>query len=154
MTARMRAVYQRLQELADPETGVVTPEQVVREAKNPRSVLHHYFEWNQDKAAHEHRLAQARHLIRSVRYVEVITQVELTHVPAYVHVTSPERVSGYRPLDNVKQTREQALEVFNNEIKRARVILERACGIAEVLGLRAELEQILRWLVDIPKAAA
>jgi len=44
----------------------LTPEIVVTDAKNKESELHPIFEWNDKKAAAEHRKAQARALIRSI----------------------------------------------------------------------------------------
>jgi len=44
--------------------GEVTPPLVVAEASSPSSPIHNRFEWNDEKAAYEHRLAQARQIIR------------------------------------------------------------------------------------------
>ena len=41
---------------------------IVQEASIPESKLHAYFEWNDMKAAHQHRLAQARFYVRHIVY--------------------------------------------------------------------------------------
>tara|TARA_Y100000310_G_scaffold74364_2_gene70543 strand:+ start:782 stop:1288 length:507 start_codon:yes stop_codon:yes gene_type:complete len=46
--------------------GQLTPERVVGEAAKKRSPLHPHFEWDDKIAAHEHRLDQARYIIRMV----------------------------------------------------------------------------------------
>lgn len=47
--------------------GNLTPELVLRDARNIRSVLHEHFEWDDTVAAERYRLDQAGHLIRSVQ---------------------------------------------------------------------------------------
>lgn len=59
-----QAVGERLSRLE--AKGRLTPEEVVLDAKKERSVLHSYFEWDDAKAAHKHRLHQAGYLIRSI----------------------------------------------------------------------------------------
>lgn len=46
--------------------GKVTPEAVVEAARSATSPLHSHFQWNNDKAAGEYRLWQARQLIAVV----------------------------------------------------------------------------------------
>lgn len=65
----------------DDEHGLIQPETVVANARDPASPLHTYFEWDDSAAAHQHRLAQARRLIRQFR---IIPAVETA--PAYVNV--------------------------------------------------------------------
>lgn len=54
----------------------VNPEMVLNEARDPKSVLHKYFTWDDQSAAHKHRLAEAGLIIRSynmrVEYVQVL----------------------------------------------------------------------------------
>lgn len=60
---------QQIEELYSLEkpNGLLSPIDVVQFAKNPKTALHSAFEWNNSKAAHEHRLWQARQLIVSVK---------------------------------------------------------------------------------------
>ena len=46
--------------------GKLTPPAVVDAARDRKSVLHRHFEWDDAKAAEQHRLEQARSLIRSI----------------------------------------------------------------------------------------
>ena len=48
------------------EEGHLKTEVVVMSAKDKKSPLHNYFEWNDDLSAHKFRLNQARNLISSV----------------------------------------------------------------------------------------
>lgn len=153
MTAKKRAIKERLQQLERTADGVLTPTVVVEDASNPESILHDQFEWDDAKAAHAHRLDQARVLIRSVRYEEVITDVELP-TPRYVHVTFDAKPDGYMNVDRVKAKAELAREVLNDEIKRASAALERARNVSDALGLRDDLEAVLVRLVAIQAKAA
>lgn len=51
--------------------GNCTDADVVEAAKVKRHTLHKLFEWDDSKAAHAHRLAQARAVLRSLRVVYV-----------------------------------------------------------------------------------
>lgn len=49
-------------------TGQLTPEALLEKATPVESPLHRFFDWDNDHAAHEHRLQQARYIIRYVVY--------------------------------------------------------------------------------------
>ena len=55
--------------------GSLKTEMVVNEAKNKKSILHNYFEWNDTKSAQKFRMQQARNLIGSI--VETIIVQEI-----------------------------------------------------------------------------
>lgn len=63
-------------------TGPVTPSRLVAAAKNRSHPLHDRFEWDDAKAAHEHRLATARHIIN----VTVLHIPDKPPIRMYVHV--------------------------------------------------------------------
>lgn len=79
----------------DPD-GLIQTEAVVEAAQDPESPLHKYFDWNDATAAHQHRLAQARKLVRNFT-IRVIDEG-----PKYVDVViregTPEARRGYVPL--------------------------------------------------------
>lgn len=54
---------------------------VVEEATPEDSVLHPLFEWNDSKAAHQHRLSQARKLIKKANEHMETRQDRFIHVP-------------------------------------------------------------------------
>jgi len=76
--------------------GFVKPSIVVQEATPKEAPLHGYFEWNNRKAADQHRLWQARHLIRVARIKTNGTEERLTHVPAIRVEESDEREGEYK----------------------------------------------------------
>lgn len=81
-------------------TGPLTPSRVVGEAADPDHPLHPEFEWDDAKAGHEHRLAQARRLIAArVTRIEGTTRLLRTylHVPTTAGVGEGE----YLPIATV-----------------------------------------------------
>lgn len=92
--------------------GELTPEDVVKDAENPNSPLHSFFEWKNSKAAHQYRLQQARGLIRTVVAVYVQDDKPAVRTRAYVHI--PEgSTPHYRSADHAmsqKKTRDLVLD--------------------------------------------
>ena len=69
-----KEVVRRELERIRQEHGVLSPEVVLREARSPKHPLHRYFEWDNRKAAHEHRLQQAYQLILANRMAVVVRE--------------------------------------------------------------------------------
>lgn len=65
--------------------GKLTPNLVVEAAQDEDSLLHSYFEWDDEKAGGAYRLWQARQLIRTVR-VTIAKGTQPVHL--FVHVPS------------------------------------------------------------------
>jgi hypothetical protein len=64
--ADAEAVYEEITSLGEE----VTPEQVVEFAKDKNTELHKCFEWDNRKAAHKYRIAQAQSIFRNIAYVK------------------------------------------------------------------------------------
>ena len=92
---------------------------VVEFADDPNTALHSYFEWDSNRAAHEYRLEQARHLIRTR---VVILPRDNKPIRAFVHLESDQGSGGgYREIEVVLRTKklrdqllEQALREFHS----------------------------------------
>jgi hypothetical protein len=97
----------------------VTPELVVETAKNPKSPLHDYFDWNDKTAAEKFRLEQARLLLRSIIIVDH-KNIE-GKVRAFYNVSEPtEEGRTYVTLDRVlsePDLREQVIEYAYAELE-------------------------------------
>jgi hypothetical protein len=124
------------------ERGELTPARVVEDAADEASPLHSYFEWDDEKAAHAHRFAQARALIRRVR-VEVTVHEHVFRVPAYVHDPTRDKTGGYVATTKLVNQRETALRVLRQEVARAHSCLERARSVAIALGMSATVEALI-----------
>lgn len=94
----------------------LTPLAVVDEAARPDNPLHTAFEWDDTRAAHEHRLATARTLIRCVEVV----RPNQPSVPAFFHVTV-DKEPRYEALEVVcasPDLYEQAVQELRGHISR------------------------------------
>jgi len=126
--------------------GTLTPEAVVDDAKDPSSPLHAEFEWDDAKAAVEHRMQRARAIIRSVRVVFV---EETRRLPAIAYVRDPRREpheQGYVATRELKDDRVLAQHALAAEVSRAQAALARARDVASALGLSDEVEDSIRSL--------
>jgi hypothetical protein len=131
-----------LLELED-EAGRLTPEHVVEAARNPESPLHQEFTWNNDAAAENWRLHQARHLVRTL-LVTVVTSTTVLSIPAYLRdPTLPKRQQGYINTARVDRGTQEAREIVRTELARTLGNLQRASAIGSVLGLDDEIGQVI-----------
>lgn len=73
---------EELDRLKGHNSGELTPEAVVDAARNPKNPLHSAFEWDDAKAAQEHRLQTAGLLIRSI----VVTVTASDQSPTQVNL--------------------------------------------------------------------
>jgi len=79
----------RLIELVEKYNGEVMTTQIVEDARNKKSPLHDYFEWDNGIAAEEYRKHQARQLKNSIVQIKIIkgrgsdNEIE---VPILIHV--------------------------------------------------------------------
>lgn len=67
MTTTRQELLKAELEAIRAERGVLIPQYVVEAARPQSSPLHRFFEWDDEKAAEQHRVETARGLIRSVR---------------------------------------------------------------------------------------
>lgn len=99
--------------------GELTPEDILVDAKHDNSPLHSFFEWDDSAAAHQHRLAQARGLIRSVVAIYVQPDKPAVRQKAYVHIAQGD-TSHYRETSHamqVKSTRDIVLKTAWREFQ-------------------------------------
>lgn len=148
------AIRIRLMEIEAANGGVLTPDAVIADAKDPDSPLHDQFEWDTDKAAYKYWLDQARALITSVKVVQKIEQQKISTV---YYVRDP-RVDadeqGYVSLTTLKSDEDLARDAIHAEFMRARAVMERAHSLAAVLNLTEEVEELqtrIGSLVEITK---
>jgi len=136
-------VAEKLAEIAELNGGRLTPNLVLEEAKDPDSVLHGLFEWDDTFAAHQHRLFQARQIITSVR---VVITTENKKISTVYYVRDPEAdptEQGYTSIDRLKTDKDLARESMVMEFSRATAYLQRAKNHAHALGLDEDIESLI-----------
>lgn len=89
-----------LERLAKQNDGLLMVEDVLEEARNPQSILHKHFQWDNDKAAEAYRKQQARQLIQ--KCVVTIEKAPDVHIRAFVSLSTDQyEKGGYRMTSNV-----------------------------------------------------
>ena len=81
--------------------GVIRPPDVVEAAASGDSMIHDVFEWDNDVAAHKHRLWQARAMLRAIHVeIEKPETGSIVVAPVYVNInTGNDR--HYAPINTV-----------------------------------------------------
>jgi len=136
-----QAVGQWIDGLRDAD-GSVTAAEVADAAADPGTPAHMVFIWDDEEAAHEHRLNQARHIIRCLQ-VKIVTSKSEVITQAYQIVThdSGERYTDIGEVMTHKDWRDELLERAASELDAFTRKYER---LEELAGL---VRQIRRWLV-------
>jgi len=120
---RAEAIRAALAAIAEANDGYLNPSAVVEAAKNPESVLHSEFEWDDDEAAHAYRVAQAGALIRRVKFTLVrikaeSKEVEMQTTRAYQSRPSARNVDqGYEPVTEIMKSPEKRDELIGQVLK-------------------------------------
>ena len=108
---------QRILELARQAGGMLTTDDVLHDAINPDSVLHRHFEWDDSRAAIEHRKYQARQLIQSVKIT--FAHAPTVQVNALVSIPSDRNAGGgYRFAADILTGPEKIRQEFLEEVWR------------------------------------
>lgn len=122
---------------------VVSPKEVVDDARPEDADLHPVFEWDDAEAGEKYRITQAQQLIRSIRVVAPAEEGKPPeHKRVYVNVTvGIER--GYAPLVRVMsdgELRDQVLVACRAEMKAWRT---RYAELHEFAALFTEVDRVL-----------
>lgn len=135
-----------IDKMAKRRRGKITPQQVLDAARDEDNPLHSFFDWDDDEAAENWRLHQARTLIKSVK-IEI--QTTTTKIKAVGFVRDPSKDSddsGYVSVKSVKNDEDAQREILISEFDRARSALKRARKIALVFNLLDEMDTFIDQL--------
>ena len=119
----------------------LTAEDVLKSAKAHRSPIHQHFEWDDTEAAKQHRLAQARELVRHVAVlVPVQGEAEPRKVRAFLHVENEE--SGYESLKTTLKDPEYRKQVIARAFKEFESWQKRYQDLEELAGIFKAAERV------------
>ncbi len=136
------------------KSGRLTPQAVVRAARDKRHPLHKEFEWNDAKAADMQRIERARELIRYVTVV-VVNKTASVVSPYYVRdPRAPPKEAGYVPVTAQEIDRNNAKTIMLAELDRCESAVERARNVVGALdkkfpGISDQFENLLRKVLEI-----
>src|SRR5262252_3360377 len=103
-----KTVVQRELKKLRTKDGRLTAERVVEAARDPKSPLHAWFEWNESKAAQKWWLEQARALIVWAE-IKVVVEERTYTVPSFVRDPKAKpSEQGYRALEDVQKDPDDA----------------------------------------------
>lgn len=142
-------VVKALHQIAEANNGTLTPDAVVATARNPKSVLHDFFTWDDSIAAQQYRNEQARSLIRSVR-IEFKTETRVYSSVGYVRDPElPNDEQGYTSITRLRNKPDAARDAICREFAMAAAALRRAREIATALGLKEEIDTMINRIVEM-----
>ncbi len=138
MSSRYARISEKLREELRPfhEKGIMNPEELVAWAEDhPESCLHRAFQWDDEKAAHEYRLSQARGLIQCYN----ILIEEEGELKSYPWISVPSRrgngEGSYLPARTVSADEAMSAEVAE-EVRRKLKAMKARYGFLQEPDLR------------------
>lgn len=136
-----KQIVRELQQIGERKGGIVHAADVVAFARDEKTILHAHFEWDDGEAAKQHRLQQAREVIRVA--VTVIRETGQT-VQAFVSLED-DRLGGggYRAV----------LDVVTDEQLRAQLLLQAKKELYRIGRKYRELEELTEVFSAIRKVA-
>jgi 1,4-alpha-glucan branching enzyme len=120
----------------------LTPEDVLDDAKNGNSPLHSFFEWNDGEAAHQHRLAQARGLIRTIVAVYVSDDKPAVRQRAYVNIKKAGEPRHYRELSHAMSQKDTRDIILRQAWREFCMWRQKYAGLKEFSLVFAEADKI------------
>jgi len=113
----------QLTEQAAAEDRLLSPHEVVEDARSPESPLHSHFEWDDSIAAESHRCWQARQLIRDIVFIIDENDRPKQEINALFHVEIPnadgskrEGYVSYEQVSNSESLRWQVITKARGEL--------------------------------------
>ena len=127
-----KKIAEGLQAVLD-KRGNVTKPLVVEEATNPSHLLHNNFTWDNDKAAHEHRLEQAGRLIQIVRIERLNIKGETRVVRKYHSLpSSRDSGGGYEDIDDILADDAKRQELLQDALAQLKMFIAKYETLVEL----------------------
>ena len=122
--------------------GKLTPEIIVKESMKQNSVLHSLFEWDNDKAAFNYRLQQARQLINNIE-VKIIKNGGETILSNY-EVVNIGNGNNYKSVDVLDS---DDIEFIRQSTRRQLAVLKQKLSLYDnfkklIIHLNAAIESV------------
>lgn len=141
-----QAVIDELSRIAESHDGELRAEDVVSAARAKASPLHSKFTWENNVAAHQYRLWQARTLIRvTVQFIG--PKEDQTSVRVFVSLSS-DRTNrdggGYRSLVSVMSNQQQRAQLLEDAFEEMKLFREKYAGLQELVKVFAAMRKVQR----------
>lgn len=130
---------EELERIRTRHNGRLEPEWVVHNAKSPQNVLHDLFEWNDNVAAQNYRIDQARAVIRSVEVV-VDEAPEAKPIRAFVSVVQ-ESDRAYTSVQHAMSDADLRKQVLMQALTELEAWRKRYAELVELAQVFAAIDQ-------------
>lgn len=129
--------------------GRLTPDNVIEEARDPKSPLHGEFTWDLKAAAMMTWRSQARALISHFEISVVVHRKEY-RIQEFVEAPGkPGKEQGYVAFTRLKEKKELAREFFDRELSLAASYVAKTRDYARVLGLEKRVEKVVKEITSL-----
>jgi hypothetical protein len=144
-----QAIGEHLERLRE-ESGGLTPEIIVDDARERTAPTHGLFEWNNERAASGYRLIQARHLVRSIAVVVSIEKDgEQKEVVTRAFVsTGAQEERGYKPVTVALRNDDDRTHLLMQAARDLAAFKKKYEVLTELSGLFDVIEETLSTLGD------
>jgi len=126
------------------EVGSASVRDVVNDAKDPQSILHDVFEWDDSVAGEKYRLQQARLLLNHL--VVVVKDQEVEEVRARFSVTTPSGDNVYAAFQTVQDTPDYQQQIIDQALKQLRIWQKKYSMYQVLSGITLAIEEALSSL--------
>lgn len=131
---------EELAKLQKSKNDLLEPENIVDAARDPKSVLHPHFEWDDSAAAEEYRKGQARELVRSLTIDISRSNLETRPVRAFVNVdVGDER--GYVSTVTAMSSQELRKQVLEKAFAELEAWRQRHAELSELARIFAAIDE-------------
>ena len=125
------------------QSGPLTAKSVVHAARPRSCPIHDLFEWDDSKAALQHRLSQARHLIRSVEVVVETVQGEPKRIQGFVHIGEPRSGEGqYHATVRAMRSPKMREEILARALREADLWRNRYHELTELAAVFTAIKKV------------
>ena len=146
------ALQTELAIIAKRNDNVLAPASVVEAARDPGSVLHDHFEWEDSAAAEAYRIIQARGLIRRVQLSIIreqrkgkVVDVQLTRTRGFESRPSMRNAAlGYEPIGDILSNKGKRSELLARALADFAALKRRYERLNELAPLWEALEAIAK----------
>ena len=138
--------YNVLNEIREANDGELIPEDIIKKAKLKKSPIHKAFNWDNESAANEHRLEQARNMSRSLN----IIYTDMPDKPLkWLSVVTVANTKGKSPSRKVYKSTEDILkDPLNRDEILTRAINE-ALSYRKKYHMLSELAKIFKVMDEV-----
>lgn len=140
---KFETIKDELEHLRKTNGGNITAQELVDFARDPDTLSHSRFEWDNDEAAERYRLWQARQLLRVYVNIEIPDKDPIS-VRAYVSLPEDRYAGlGYRAIEDVLADNDRRNQLLSMAYSDLRTFRSKYKNIKELAEVNAAIDKAL-----------